>query len=112
MNTQAKNMNRSAKPAGVLMRRRHTGVTGPVLTCGRLRPTDRRRSPSGGAVGRVAQDAIPLFAHVGECCCLLEAGSDALDWMPLSAWLICLCNGAKLRWLKAGRLAVALGSIG
>ena len=95
---------------GVVMRRRRNGVVGPVLLCDgcRKRIADARA----GVVlwDGAKQDAAPVFAHVGECCREVEAGRH-LDSQPLSAWLIYLCNGARLKWLKAGRLAVAFGSV-
>jgi hypothetical protein len=60
------------------------------------------------------QDGEPLFVHAGDCCRRLEEGNPGVgfDSQPLSAWLIYLANGVRLRWLKAGKLAVALGEVG
>ena len=58
-----------------------------------------------------AQDAMPVFAHVGACCHQVDAGRD-LHSQPLSAWMIFLCNGTRLKWLRAGKLAVAFAGVG
>ena len=102
----------TANSEGVVMRSRR-GICGPVLlccSCGK-RITDSRQ----GVVlwHSAVKDAAPMFAHVGGCCRWAEAeAAEALDSQPLSAWLIYLCNGAGLKWMKAGRLAAALSSIG
>jgi hypothetical protein len=94
------------------MRSRRNGRCGPVLlgaACG-LPLADARA----GVVlwDGSLQDAPPVFAHVGMCCRMMEGDGETLDSMPLSAWLIYLANGCRLKWLKAGRLAVALDCIG
>jgi hypothetical protein len=100
-------------PTGLAMRCRRNGRCGPVLLCAACRkPIADARA---GVVlwDATVQDAPPTFAHVGGCCHAAEGRSGpVLDSMPLSAWLVYLANGCKLKWMKAGRLAVALANIG
>jgi hypothetical protein len=94
------------------MRSRRTGRCGPVLLCAAcgLPIADARD----GVVlwDGSLQDAAPTFVHVGVCCRMTEGDGETSDSMPLSAWLIYLANGCRLKWRKAGRLAVARDSIG
>jgi hypothetical protein len=97
-----------------IVQHRHGPRSGPKIRCDvcTLAIGDARQ----GVVlwdGR-RQDALPLFVHCGDCCGRLEAGNADVqfDSVPLAAWLIFLCNGCKLKWLRAGKLAVALAEVG
>jgi hypothetical protein len=98
--------------AGIVMRTRR-GRTGPVVVCAACR--GRILDATEGVVlWQDGKDASPVFVHVGTCCRRVEDTAPEAPWMsqPLSAWLIYLCNGVRLKWLKAGRRAQLLASVG
>jgi hypothetical protein len=99
--------------AGIIMRARRGGSIGPVVRCAACRGciTD---ATQGVVLWQDGKDAFPVFAHVGACCRRVEASAPEALWMsqPLSAWLIYLANGCKLKWLKAARRAQLLASVG
>jgi len=97
---------------GLAMRRRRNGRCGPVFLCAACRKPIKDAREGVGLWNAAVRDATPIFAHVGACCHAAEGTGAALDSMPLSAWLIYLANGCRLRWLKAGRLAVDLAGVG
>jgi hypothetical protein len=105
-------VNKSGNSAGIIMRTRR-GITGPVVQCAACR--GRILDATEGVVlWQDGTDAFPVFAHVGACCRRVEKFAPEALWMsqPLSAWLIFLANGCKLKWLKAARGAQLLASVG
>ncbi len=99
--------------SGVVMHCRRNGVVGPVLVCGgcgrAVSPTPARASSCGMEQRRTPHRYSRTSGSVAGC---WRRGSDALDSMPLSAWLVYLGNSCRLKWMRAGKLAVVLGSVG